>query len=377
MVFVLRLLRNFRSARTWKMPIASILAMLMSIATMQATSNPSNIPPLEHNVSAFNGKVEFWNRLSFVFVAVTAFSAVAYGVAQGYLNNRQKLLSNAQSELATAEENQLRLDLRDKDLEIEKAQKLAGDAQTDAGRANERAGALESANLKLKTDLETATAASRAKEIELEKEQQKTAEIQRKSAEAQLALRKAAEIAVTPRRLIMDNRNGDEKIRAAKFAKLGKYSDCPAIVVYIQDEEAQILAFDIRNALLQAGWKSVPIIDRGTTQIPLGFIREGVQLRTVLEETATVAAIGIPTPNATPPPLVDALFNLLNLDLGPPIGAPFGVRWEPEGWLHLKEPTGLMRYGFEIPKNGVVITVGRNPTEFLFLGIPDLETTAK
>src|SRR5258708_19373449 len=79
----------------------------------------------------------------------------------------------------------------------------------------------------------------------------------------------------------------------------------------------------------------------------------------------------------TPPPVVKGVIGLLNLDLGPPTGSPFGVRWEPDGFIHGKHPAGLIMYGFKIPENGVVITVGRKPTEQAFWGIPDLPTPEK
>ncbi len=57
-----------------------------------------------------------------------------------------------------------------------------------ASLANERAGKLESGNLVLRGDLERATAATRSKQLELEKAQQKTARVQKEAAEVQLAL---------------------------------------------------------------------------------------------------------------------------------------------------------------------------------------------
>lgn len=103
-------------------------------------------------------------------------------------------------------------------------------------------------------------------------------------------------------------------LRQAKFKALGKYADSPAIIVYVQDEEAQILAFDIKRALLQSGWKSVAVMDLRSSGIPLGFIREGVQVRTLQR---------------------------------------------------------LAMYGFHIPENGVAVTVGRKPMQNFLLTVPD------
>ena len=214
--------------------------------------------------------------------------------------------------------------------------------------------------------------------LKLQEAQQKTAEAQRATAEAQLALKRAAEYAATPRRIIMGSRvvneYNDQELRAAAFKELEKYSDTPVVILYIQDEEAQMLAGDIRTALIRAGWKSVPVQSLASTPIPLGFVMAGVQIRTWLDAGNVPY---FPPPDAAQPPVVTALFNLLKLDLNPPIGSPVGVRWEPEGVIDGKHLTGLSRYGFKLPENGVVISVGRKPTEQLFRGIPDLPAKNK
>src|SRR5215813_5530000 len=211
----------------------------------------------------------------------------------------------------------------------------------------------------------------RLAEQEAQEERRKTAEAQQKAAELQLALRNAAERAATPRRIIMGNRvtnNGsDQEVREAKFKELSKYSATRTVIVHVRDEEAEILAFDIQAALLKSGWKSVSVLNLSSTPIPLGFIHEGVQVRTMLP--VNPSDVSIPPSSASPPPVVNALIALLNLDLGPPTGSPFGVRWEPDGFIHGKHPAGLIRYGFKIPENGVVITVGRKPAEQFFWSI--------
>jgi hypothetical protein len=261
--------------------------------------------------------------------------------------------------------------LRSFDSELTFAKTELGKQQERAAKADERASKIEAGNLQLQTDLANATTESRTKQIALEIEQRKTAE-------AQLALRKAAEYAATPRRIIMSSRvtneYNDQELRTAAFKELEKYADTPAVILYVQDEEAQILAGDIRTALIHAGWKSTSVLSLASTPIPLGFVMEGVQIRTWLDAGNTPY---FPPPNATPPPVVTALLDLLKLDLNPPIGSPFGVRWEPEGVINGKHLTGLARYGFNMPQNGVVISVGRKPTEQLFWGIPDLPVKNK
>src|SRR5262249_48692090 len=120
----------------------------------------------------------------------------------------------------------------------------------------------------------------RIEALESLKEKQKTALAQKAAADAQLALRQNIEYVATPRRIIMGNRNNDQEIRGAKFKELGKYGSTPAIVLYVQEEEAKMLAFDIRAALWQSGWKHVDIGEAAAAKIPLGFIQAGVQVRT-------------------------------------------------------------------------------------------------
>jgi hypothetical protein len=66
-------------------------------------------------------------------------------------------------------------------------------AYQSAADANRRANENESSNLRLRTDLEHASAESRSKQAELRVEQRNTAEAQRQAAEAQLALKQHTE----------------------------------------------------------------------------------------------------------------------------------------------------------------------------------------
>jgi hypothetical protein len=84
-----------------------------------------------------------------------------------------------------------------------------------------------------------------------------------------------------------------------------------------------------------------------------------------------------PVPGTKPPRFAEALMNLFALDLGPPVGSPVGVRWEPDAIINGKPLGALIRYGFHIPDDGVVITVGRKPTQELFWGLPDLPLPQK
>lgn len=182
-------------------------------------------------------------------------------------------------------------------------------------------------------------------------------------------MRKASTLAAQSRRIILGSRNGDEEIREGRFKELEKYADTPAVIVFVRDEEAEILAHDIRSALLKVGWKSVVITDLASTPIPLGYIENGVQVRTLIREHAPPP--GSPQRNIDPPAVATAIVNLLKLDLGQEAtGMPFGVTYSPE-WVIDGRAIGILRYGFKFPENGVVITVGRKPIEQLFWFLPD------
>jgi len=219
------------------------------------------------------------------------------------------------------------------------------------------------------------------KDRELAEERRKTAEAQAKTAEAQLALRKAAEYASTPRRIVMGaritNEQNDQELRAAKFKALEKYAETPAVIVFVRNsDDAEQLAYDIRNALAKAGWRSILVSELSATPIPLGYVQEGVQVRTIFKADNPPVRMS-PPPGAKPPDVALAILGLLGLDLGPPVGSPRGVFWEPDTIINGKPFAGLSRYGFQFPEGGVVITVGRKPTEYLFWGIPDLPSVKK
>jgi len=206
--------------------------------------------------------------------------------------------------------------------------------------------------------------------LESLQEKQKTALAQKAAADAQLALQRASAFAASPRRIILGNRNGDQEVRGAKFKELEKYATTPAVIVFVHDDEAEILAHDIAKALVQAGWKSVTVMHRESTPIPLGYIQNGVQVHTFIEDNNSPATM-LPPPGHNPPPIWTALFELLNLDLGKDAaGTPFGVTWSPDGIIN-RRPMGILMYGFKFPKDSIVITVGHKPTEQIFWALPE------
>jgi hypothetical protein len=207
--------------------------------------------------------------------------------------------------------------------------------------------------------------------LKIEAEEQKTASAQKEAADSQLALMRASAFATKPRRIIMDTRNGDGEKRAAKIKEVAKYADTPTLVVFVRDDEAEILAYDIGNVLKEkAGWKSVEVVSRESMPIPLGYIKSGVQIHTFVKVNKTPIP-ALPLPGLNPPPIWTALFELLNLDLGQEAaGTPFGVQWNEDGIVN-GVPMGLLKWGLKVPENGIVITVGNRPADQIFEFLPE------
>jgi len=182
--------------------------------------------------------------------------------------------------------------------------------------------------------------------------------------EAYRGLKEAANAVATDRH-ILQNRRCDEKF----FQELEKYSDTPTTIVFVNDNEAEILAREIRDALVFcARWKHVqPPIDISTAGIPSEEIEKGVQIRFV-EKYSNMAGF----PKQVPPIVVGILEGQLKPDSGSPY---LGVRWRMEPVIN-GQPTGILRY-FRVPDNGLLITVGRNPAEQLFRELPIFPPTAK
>lgn len=139
------------------------------------------------------------------------------------------------------------------------ANEAAGKANDSAAKANERAEKLEGANIQLRTDLENATAESRAKQAELAREQtklateqRKTAEAQREAAVAQLALKKHLEEVAESTR----HRHLTTKQRATLLGalKASPHKGTVEIGCPISNSEACAFAEEFRDVLRDAGW---------------------------------------------------------------------------------------------------------------------------
>ena len=134
--------------------------------------------------------------------------------------------------------------------EARDASNKARDAIIDAGAAKERAANVERANLQLRKDLETATAATTAKQVELEVAQLKTAVAQREVAQTQGKVNGA----IISRLL---DRHVDARLKEA----LKTLPSATAEVRVLEtDREAVVYAIEIRNALIDLGWRVSEIV---------------------------------------------------------------------------------------------------------------------
>jgi len=146
------------------------------------------------------------------------------------------------------------------DLKIEEARAVAA-------TANEKTAKLSQGNIKLRTDLETATAETRSRQSELAVEQQKLAETQKqlaeaeqKRAEAQLTLEKTLDEVrrrQSPRTLTAEQRS--KLIEILKENQKGEIE----ITCVMGDGEGYAFATEIDGLLKAAGWT---IIGGGVSQ---------------------------------------------------------------------------------------------------------------
>jgi hypothetical protein len=209
--------------------------------------------------------LEWWHNLANYFgIGLLVLTAVAALIS----NRIGARMKTAQDAVIAAKDEQIRHDRDATDKRVAEADKKAAEANAEAGRANESAAKLnemaqnlEQQNIKLRTDLETATAEARSKQIELTLEQQKMAKEQQITAEAQ---KEAARTLLNaqfnlqqirslhmPRRLIVgENRE----------TFLAAFKDKPVATVDIiwQTDafigEPERFAEDVAEALKEAGW---------------------------------------------------------------------------------------------------------------------------
>jgi hypothetical protein len=193
-------------------------------------------------------------------------------------------------------------------------------------------------------ELKTAEANQKAAEAN-----QRAEELKKKNLELQTVL--------TPRRIAMVSRNGDQEKRAEFFAKLKEFSGTIAFIQAVPDFEAQTLAKDVYFVLKDSGW-TPQILDSTTLpNVSPGIISEGVGVIT-LEEPIFPPKEGYAFSQAAK--AGQALENLLRLDLSG--NNPFwGVHWNPEYVDFAGSISDLKKRGLDLPKGAVLILVGLRP----------------
>ena len=134
-----------------------------------ANSSAGMPPPLEdlaRESSRLSGAVEFWNSWGVVGlgVAVVAASWAIVTARMVFVRSKQQAAANKQ--LLDAKDNQLKLDLAAKDVEISKSNALASDASQKAAEANREAAKAGERTQKL--EVEAAHQRERAAKAELE-----------------------------------------------------------------------------------------------------------------------------------------------------------------------------------------------------------------
>ncbi len=103
----------------------------------------SEISSLTSQVQQLGQSVDFWGSAVNVLLALTAIVGVLYFGATIRQSTLAKRLRETQELLLQEKDRQLAIDLKSKDVEIEKAKGEAANAKDSAGKANERAAANE------------------------------------------------------------------------------------------------------------------------------------------------------------------------------------------------------------------------------------------
>ncbi len=99
-----------------------------------------NIQSLTSQIDRLSHSVNWWNSAIIVMMVVAALAATGLVVTQYVAVRKAQQLSTAQSQLDTAKDSQLKINLKDKELRIADAAKAAGEANAAAASANKEAG---------------------------------------------------------------------------------------------------------------------------------------------------------------------------------------------------------------------------------------------
>jgi hypothetical protein len=219
------------------------------IANSSEGDNMPDIQTLTSQVEQLERAAGWWNNATLWLVAGTALVAAAYFVVSLISSNRSNALKDAQAALIRAKDEQLALNLKDKDEQISAAKerastadRQAGIANEAAGKANRRAEEIAGENIKLKSDLDMATAEARREAENLRKQNLATEDRLEKERRSRLEMERV----IGPR------------IIAAQEAIANSLSQFKGMRFEIQslaDMESRRLASQIAATLKMAGWE--------------------------------------------------------------------------------------------------------------------------
>lgn len=204
-----------------------------------------------------------------VFTGLVGWTTVSSNRTNGYLRQSQNLLNNLQIAKVKA-------DARNEEKRIEEEGK-ARVKEVEAKAANDKQ-ELENKNLKLRTDLENATAESRSKQTELAQEQTKLAEEQRATAKAQAEAAKA-QLALKKYLDEVAERQKPRELTAEQAAQLFERLNASPVKGRVKaeclstDEESCRFATILSNILEKAGWPT-----GGVTKVTIPLHIVGVNI---------------------------------------------------------------------------------------------------
>lgn len=174
-----------------------------------------------------------------------------------------------------------------------------------------------------------------------------------------------------PRRVPIRPKDGDSE-RISRHAKVVKHAGTYALIQSVPDFEAQLLAFDISSALINAGWQA-DIVDEDRTHVFPRLIKSGVRIVT-LEPSWAFKRAKDAVAQSKSGEAANALAGLLALDLAPTSGpVSVGVRWEPEFKGHT---TPILKAIVTLPDGAVLILVGMKPVDGILGGRQDAPTVS-
>jgi hypothetical protein len=220
----------------------------------------------------------WWNDLAVWLIVATAIViglsfliGTLYAGASYIAGKKAKELTRVEGELKTAKEDQLTLDLREKDDQIAQANKQAALANSKAGEANKTAGELEAANLTLRGQVATletqavdakkdVAALQRAATEALAKQQKVQSELAKQETLLAKQQERAANAELELERLKMQA--GPRRINRGEFLKaLDGQPKAPVEILYLRDDQESFeFAQEIENVLRMATWE---VISRG------------------------------------------------------------------------------------------------------------------